>query len=134
MPWSGAHHQGDEPLTAASHRAAARRVAAETDGDRVTSVILEHLDSAERLVVHAPYVVDATETGELLPLTGTEHVTGFESQDETGEPFAPAEAQPTNMQAMSWCLIVDHRAGEDHTIDRPDGYDFRSDRPDHWPG
>lgn len=112
-----------------------RPVAAETDGDRVTSVTLEHLDSKERFVAHADFIIDATELGDLLPLTGTEHVTGFESQAETGEPSAPAEAQPLNMQAVSWCFVVDHRAGEDHTIDRPDDYDhWRDFRPDYWPG
>ncbi|MFE3425582.1 hypothetical protein ACFXOL_22325 [Streptomyces californicus] len=30
--------------------------------------------------------MDATELGDLLPLTGAEHVTGFESRRDTGEP------------------------------------------------
>ena len=112
-----------------------RPVSAETEGDRVTSVTLEHVGSGERVVATAPYVIDATELGDLLPLTGTEHVTGFESQAETGEPSAPAEAQPLNMQAVSWCFIVEHRDGEDHTIDRPEDYDrWRTYRPDYWPG
>ena len=63
-------------------------------------------------------MLDATETGELLPLTGTEYVTGFESQHDTGEPSAPDEAQPTNMQAVSFCFAIDHVDG-DHTIDKP---------------
>ena len=112
-----------------------RPIAAEVDGDHVTSVTLEHLVTGERLVATAPYVIDATELGDLLPLTGTEHVTGFESQAETGEPSAPAEAQPLNMQAVSWCFVIEHREGEDHTIDRPHDYDrWRSYRPDYWPG
>ena len=57
-----------------------RPMAAETDGDRVTGVTLAHRDRDERIDVVAPYVLDATETGELLPLTGTEYVTGFESR------------------------------------------------------
>jgi hypothetical protein len=127
----------------APHRAAGRLdvryrvrpVAADTDGDRVTSVTLEHLDTGERFTALAPYVVDATETGLLLPLTGTEHVTGFESQADTGEPSAPADAQPQNMQAVSWCFVLDHRAGEDHTIDRPEDYEhWRRLQPDFWPG
>ncbi|MEE3917726.1 FAD-dependent oxidoreductase [Micromonospora sp. BRA006-A] len=109
-----------------------RPVAAETDGDRVTGVTLVHRDRDERIEVEAPYVLDATETGELLPLTGTEYVTGFESQAQTGEPSAPAEAQPLNMQAVSVCFALDHVDG-DHTIDRPAGYDFWRDyKPDFW--
>jgi hypothetical protein len=77
-------------------------------------------------------VLDATETGELLPLTGTEFVTGFESRAETGEPSAPAVAQPQNMQAISVCFAVDHVDG-DHTIERPKTYDhWREYRPDFW--
>jgi hypothetical protein len=107
-------------------------VAADTDGDRVTGVTLAHRDNGERVHVVAPYVLDATETGELLPLTGTEYVTGFESCGETGEPSAPDEAQPTNMQAFSVCFAVDHVDG-DHTIDRPARYDFwRAYQPPYW--
>lgn len=106
----------------------ARPVAAETDGDRVTSVTFSTGD-----IVSAPYILDATETGELLPLTGTEYVTGFESQADTGEPSAPAEAQPANMQAVSVCFAVDHIEGADFTVDKPERYDFwRSYRPAFW--
>ncbi|MEU4547228.1 FAD-dependent oxidoreductase [Nonomuraea dietziae] len=99
-------------------------VSAETDGDRVLSVRLRH--GLDEVVVTAPYILDATETGELLPLTGTEYVTGFESQTDTGEPSAPAEAQPLNMQAVSVCFAIDHVDG-DHTIDKPASYDFWRD-------
>ena len=81
---------------------------------------MDHRDTGERSDGHAPYVLDATETGELLPLTGGEHVTGFESSDDTGEPSAPDEAQPLNMQAVSVCFAVDHVDG-DHAIDKPGG-------------
>ena len=53
-------------------------VAAEVDGDRVTAVTL-----TGGRVIEADWVIDATETGELLPLCGAEHVTGAESQDQT---------------------------------------------------
>ncbi|MEV6631186.1 FAD-dependent oxidoreductase [Actinoplanes sp. NPDC051470] len=103
---------------------------ATTDGDRVTSVTVTH--EGDEIVLTGPYVLDATETGELLPLTGTEFVTGFESQDETGEPSAPAEPQPDNMQAFSVCFAVDHVAG-DHTIDRPASYHrWREYQPAFW--
>ncbi|MGW5171631.1 FAD-dependent oxidoreductase [Streptomyces nodosus] len=109
-----------------------RPVAAATDGDRVSAVTLAHRDSGEQITATAAYVLDATETGELLPLTGTEYVTGFEAQSETGEPSAPEAAQPLNMQAVSYCFALDHVDG-DHTIDRPASYDFwRSYRPSFW--
>ncbi|SPT57714.1 MULTISPECIES: FAD-dependent oxidoreductase [Actinomadura] len=107
-----------------------RPVAATADGDRVTSVTLE--GEAGEVVVTGAYILDATETGELLPLTGTEYVTGFEAQSETGEPSAPAESQPLNMQAVSVCFAMDHVDG-DHTIDRPASYGFWRDyQPPFW--
>ncbi|MFF2661659.1 FAD-dependent oxidoreductase [Kitasatospora sp. NPDC058032] len=111
-----------------------RPTAADTDGDRVTAVTLTHRDTGEKVHATATYVLDATETGELLPLTGTEYVTGFESSVDTGEPSAPSVAQPLNMQAVSVCFAMDHVDG-DHTIDKPADYDFwRSYRPEVWGG
>ena len=111
-----------------------RPVSAEVDGDRVLSVEIEGRDG-DRCQVIAEMFLDATEQGDLLPLTGTEYVTGFESRAETGEPHAPEQAQPDNIQAASVCFTVEHRAGEDHTIDRPDEYDhWRSFEPPNWTG
>lgn len=107
-------------------------VSAETDGDRVSSVTVRRLDSGEQLRLIGSFVLDATETGELLPLTGTEYVVGSESNAQTGEPSAPAIARPDNIQSMSWCFVVDHVAG-DHTIERPDDYDhWASFAPEFW--
>jgi hypothetical protein len=111
-----------------------RPVAASSESDRVTSVTLSRADG-EEVVVVAPYTLDATETGELLALTGTEHVTGAESRGRTGEPHAPEEAGPLTMQAVSWCFALDHVDGEDHTIDQPASYDFwRTHEPPAWTG
>ncbi|WP_406247766.1 FAD-dependent oxidoreductase [Microbacterium sp. M] len=111
-----------------------RPIAATVDGDRVTSVTLESLTGGDVVTVRADYVLDATETGELLPLTGTEYVTGFESRAETGEPSAPESTQPDNIQAISVCFVVEHIDG-DHTIERPADYDFWRDyTPSAWQG
>ena len=111
-----------------------RPVAADVDGDRVRAVTLRHRDTGREIVASAPYVIDATELGDLLPLTGTEYVTGFESRADTGEPSAPAAAQPDNMQAVSICFAMDHVDG-DHTIDKPANYDYwRAYQPAFWGG
>lgn len=103
--------------------------------DVVASVTLRDLTRDELVTVTAPYVLDATETGELLPLAHVEHVTGFESRGETGEALAPDHSQPLNMQAATWCFAVEYRPGENHTIDRPATYSrWRAARPDYWPG
>jgi glycine/D-amino acid oxidase-like deaminating enzyme len=99
-----------------------RPTAAGTEGDRVTAVTLADSATGRTVTVTADYVLDATETGEMLPLSGTEYVTGVESAAGTGEPNAPAEADPQAMQGFTVCFAMDHRAGEDHTIDRPATY------------
>ncbi len=96
-------------------------VAADVDRDRIRAVTLSGPEG-ER-VIEAAWFVDATETGELLPLCGAEHVTGAESREQTGEPHAAALADPLNMQPVSACFAVDHLEGEDHTIPRPPGYE-----------
>ncbi|MFD0712272.1 FAD-dependent oxidoreductase [Paenibacillus sp. GCM10027626] len=102
-----------------------RPVAADTDGDVVRAVMLERAESGERITVSAHYVLDATECGDLLPLTGTEYVTGAESRRDTGEPHAlEGEAEPDDIQSITWCFALDYREGEDHTIAKPEVYDF----------
>ncbi|MGH2749492.1 MAG: FAD-dependent oxidoreductase [Actinomycetota bacterium] len=111
-----------------------RPVSAESGGDRVDGVTLRNLVHGDDLIVSPAFVLDATETGELLPLTGTEYVTGAESRADTGEPHAPEVADPLNMQACSVCFALEHLEGEDHTIDRPERYGFwRDHRPEGWP-
>ena len=112
----------------------ARRAGALVQPDRVCAVAVRDLASGEERVLWADVILDATETGDLLPLCGAEPVTGFESREETGEPHAPAVAQPLNMQAVSACFAIDHLAGEDHTVERPDGYErWKAHRPPGWP-
>jgi hypothetical protein len=101
-------------------------VGALADADRVRAVKLLNTQTGHEEIVHADYILDATELGELLPMAGVECVCGFESQRDTGEPHAPAEAQPDNVQAITWCFPMgyDPAAGADHVIDKPAQYDF----------
>ena len=113
-----------------------RPIGVESDGDLVRAVMLLDEESGERVVVSASYVLDATELGELLPMAGVEHVVGAESQDQTGEPHAvEGEPDPSDQQAVSWCFALDYLPGEDHTIEKPEDYEFwRSYHSDFWPG
>lgn len=104
-------------------------VGANADGDYVRTVTVRGTDGEEHTLT-ADYILDATELGDLLPLGGVEFVSGRESRDQTGEPDAADTADPTDMQSATWCFALEHRAGENHTIDRPDDYDyFRDWRP-----
>jgi len=81
-------------------------------------------------VIHADLHLDATETGDLLELGGVEHAIGAEAQRVYGELhgrddlLAGVDHDPLDQQACTWCFAAEHRPGEDHTIDRPAGYDF----------
>src|SRR5690606_34655448 len=111
-----------------------RPAAAHPDGGRVLDVDPRDEEGGTR-TVRADYVLAATENGDLLPMTGTAHVTGAEARSEHGEPHAPETADPANLQGITYCFAVSHHEGEDHTIDRPETYDFwRSYRPGFWPG
>jgi len=113
-----------------------RAIAAETEGDRVTSVTLHDEADGREVVATAPFILDATELGDLLPLANVEHVIGSESQAQTGEPHAlPGDADPLDQQSISWCFAISHHPGEDHTIPKPEDYDFWRDyAPSYWPG
>ncbi|WP_371400623.1 FAD-dependent oxidoreductase [Kribbella sp. NBC_00662] len=111
-------------------------VAVEIEGDEVRSVTVRSLETGVEQTFDAPYVVDATELGDLLELGGVEHVIGAESQDETDEPHAlPGPANPLDQQAITWCCAIEHRPGEDHTLDKPASYDFwLAHESGVWPG
>ncbi len=95
-----------------------------TEGDKVVSVRYRNDKTGQDIILHGKMFIDASEEGDLLPLTGTEYVTGAESRKDTGEPHAPEKADPANIQALTWCFAIDHLEGEDHTIDRPEMYEF----------
>ncbi|TDC77750.1 FAD-dependent oxidoreductase [Streptomyces hainanensis] len=110
-------------------------VAAHTRGDAIEAVTVRNTRTGESTTVSAGYVVDATELGDLLELADVEHVIGAEGQPETGEPHAPATADPLDQQAVSWCFALEHRPGEEHVVDRPAGYEhWRTATAPFWPG
>jgi hypothetical protein len=100
-----------------------RAKAASVKGDRVEAVEVQDLRGGPGRTLAAPYFLDATELGDLLPLTSTEFVTGAEAQKDTGEPHAPDKARPDNHQAFTCCFAIDYSSGEDHTLNKPADYD-----------
>ncbi len=100
----------------------AKPVRADVSGDQVRAVTL-----SGGKTISAKYFIDATEQGDLLPLTKTEYVTGFESRKQTGEPHAPEQAQPRNIQSFTYCFAMDYLEGADHTVDKPADYKFWRD-------
>lgn len=105
--------------------------------DQIRAIRLEAARTGGQREVGARYFLDATELGDLLELAGAEHVTGQESRAQTGEPSAPMEARPENVQAFSWCFAIEHREGENHAGAPPENYDFwrkyRAKLTPRWP-
>jgi hypothetical protein len=96
-------------------------VAATRVGGSIQNVTLAH--GGEQVVVSAALFLDATDLGDLLPLCGAPFVTGAEAQADTGEPHAPPQANPSELQAMTYGFAVEFRPGESHVIPKPAGYE-----------
>lgn len=106
-----------------------RAVSAEVADASVRSVLFRNLDGPEHVAVRAAFVLDATELGDLLPLTDTEYVTGAESRSDTGEPHAlDGAARPGCVQSFTYPFVLEHRPGERHSIARPPGYALNAAR------
>ena len=101
-----------------------RPIRAEVQGDRVRAVHVRNLQTGTSLALEGQWFLDATETGEVLPLAGVEFVSGAEGREATGELHAPAGRDPHNHQAFTVCFACDYRAGENHVIPPPVDYDF----------
>lgn len=97
-------------------------VAADVSGDRIRSVRIRDLRTGRETDLDAPWFIDATELGDLLPLTRTEFVMGAEARGDTGEQHAADSAQPDNQQSFTVVFAMDYRPGESHVIDRPAEY------------
>ena len=96
-------------------------------GDRLLEVeVEERLEDGEKrhYRLQAPYFIEATETGDLLPLAEVEYRIGREPRQETGEPHAPLEPDPHNQQAISWCMILDYQPEREARLEPPAQYDF----------
>jgi len=75
------------------------------------------------LRVHAEYVLEATETGTLLPLLGLPYRVGAEGRDETGEPDAPPEPHPEWVQSITVPFALEYVPGGRCVIPKPPEYE-----------
>lgn len=96
----------------------------EVNGDRIMNVEVENIQTGDWALLTGDSFVDATECGDLLPLTGTEYITGTESKHDTKELHAPEKADPMNNQAFTICFAMDYQPGRDNVQDPPKEYDF----------
>lgn len=109
-----------------------KAAAAEVRDDRVISVLAVKLEQGYAIRFSPEIVLDATELGDLLPLTGAEYVQGAEAKQETGEPHAqPVEPKAHCVQSFTYTFALERRpAGERHAIPKPDKYEhYRDGQP-----
>ena len=113
-------------------------ISADVDSDQVKALIAQNIQTEKEITLTAPYFADATELGDLLPLTNTEYVTGAEAKSDTSELHAAEKADPANQQSFTMCLAMDYVPGTENLIEKPKDYDFwREFIPDlnpSWPG
>ena len=102
-----------------------KAVEARMNGNRVVSLKAINLDDGGAVRFAFEYILDATELGDLLPLTGTEYVVGAESVSQTSEPHAqPDEAKPRCVQSCTYTFAMERRPeGENHRIPKPSQYE-----------
>ena len=104
-------------------------VAAESDGGTVRSITFRRLDGEQHTRVRAGFFLDATETGDLLPLTVTEYALGAESARDTGEPSArTGPADPKCVQSFTYPFALEYRPGERHAVPPPETYEVDRER------
>jgi hypothetical protein len=96
----------------------------------VEEVILQNR-KRNAIRIRASYFLDATDLGDLLPLTKTEYITGAEANADTLEPHAKnSEAKPDEVQSFTLCFAVEYCPGKNHTIKKPKDYErFRDTQP-----
>lgn len=91
---------GEEHITLLAN---CRAVAVNTDGGRIRSVVVRHVETGEETLLEAPLFADCTGDGTVGFLAGADYRMGRESREEYGEPLAPDTADRMTMGAsVQW--------------------------------
>ncbi len=101
-----------------------KAVRVQSDGSRISSVLTYGFESRRWTRFRAQYVVDATDTGELLPLAGVEYQVGAEARRQTGERHArQGSGDPTDIQSFTYTFVLARDPGHDHRLPKPAEYE-----------
>jgi len=90
----------------------------------VQSLLIRNIPTNETFEVKAEYVIDGTDTGELLTLTDTLYRVGREARSLFHEPNALETADSEDLQPVTWVACVEYCPNENHIIPKPEQYDF----------
>ncbi|MBS1823416.1 MAG: FAD-dependent oxidoreductase [Acidobacteria bacterium] len=94
------------------------------NGATIRSVLAYDFEHSQWLRLEGKYFVEASELGDLLRLSGLPFRTGAESQAETHERDAPAQADPRAAQSFTYPFIFERRpAPEDTNEPKPPAYE-----------
>ena len=105
------------------------------EGNKVSAVKFRNTVTKEESTIHAQITLDATELGDLLPLSGTDYRVGIEASSDTNEPSLYdengkelyPEPLPGCTQAFTYTFAVEWRPpDEDNRLpweDRPANYE-----------
>lgn len=89
-------------------------VSVDRDGRTIHSVVVYDFGQSKWFRLRGKFFVEASELGDLLPLSGLPYRIGAESQAETHERNAPAEANPRASQSFTYPFILERRS---HAVD-----------------
>lgn len=99
-------------------------VESEVIDDVIHSVTVRNMKNGEEKKIEAQFFLDATDCGDLLPIVGAEYRIGAEAKSETKEMHAPDEANPEDMQPVTWVAALELNPDGDYRIEKPDEYDY----------
>ena len=94
-------------------------------GERITSALAYRFDTRDIVRIRPGFVLDATETGELLPIAKIPYTVGSEAKAETGEPHAAPAANPACVQSFTYTFAVDYTPAAENKI--PKAIHIRTD-------
>lgn len=90
--------------------------------NRIKGAVFRQKDGKDIIRIHAMRIIDATELGDLMALSGTAYDLGMDEPKESGE--SQAREKNNIIQDLTWAAVLkDYGPGTDHTIPRPASYD-----------
>jgi hypothetical protein len=92
---------------------------AEKDDAKITKVTIDSKDGI--FEVTGKMFLDATDTGEFLPMSKTEFSVGSENTDEH---LSNGIDDPYDVQSFTWVAAIEYDKGGNHKLEKPEMYDF----------
>ena len=86
-----------------------RAIGVTKEGDKITSVVVKHIESGKELKFKAPLFSDCTGDGTIGYLAGADYRMGREGRDEYGESIAPEKADKLTMGSSVQWYSVDNK-------------------------